>query len=258
VALTVGDAAPLAAPDAYGVDAGGTLLVAAPGILANDTDPNGDALTATLAAAPAHGSLALRGDGSFSYAADPEYTGPDAFTYVVSDGQLGSAPATVSLTVRPAPGSVQLSLTLSGSVASPAAGSPISFSAHVANTGALTLTSLRLRLSPAGVSLQSAAAGTAAVDLQGNDVLLPPLAAGASLDVSLDTVVTAAAGARAGVSALVSGSDGTALTQPAKAYFSAGPLSLEMGGCGCTGSHAGEALSWFGIAGLLWRRRRRR
>jgi MYXO-CTERM domain-containing protein len=74
--------------------------------------------------------------------------------------------------------------------------------------------------------------------------------------VGLPGVVVAAEGARAGLSAVLSASDGTDLTQPAQAWVSAGALSLSMGGCGCTGSRAGEALAWAGLAGLLWRRRR--
>ena len=65
-------------------------------MLANDTDPNGDALTAVLVTNPAHGTLTLNADGSFTYTPAGDYTGPDSFTYRASDGTPTSAPATKS------------------------------------------------------------------------------------------------------------------------------------------------------------------
>jgi hypothetical protein len=58
---------PTARPDAYSTDRGVRLSVAAPGVLANDTDRQGNGLTATLVSGPAHGLLTLRADGSFTY-----------------------------------------------------------------------------------------------------------------------------------------------------------------------------------------------
>src|SRR5439155_13414292 len=56
--------APLAINDAYSVNEDTLLSIAAPGLLANDTDPDGDSLTANVVTAPAHGSLTLNADGS--------------------------------------------------------------------------------------------------------------------------------------------------------------------------------------------------
>ena len=64
-------------------------------------DPDGDLLTYTVLTQPAHGALSGTGAELLYLAADG-YLGPDSFTYQVNDGQLDSAPATVSLTVRPA------------------------------------------------------------------------------------------------------------------------------------------------------------
>ena len=47
--------------------AGTTLIVAAPGVLINDLDPDGESVTAVLVTPPAHGTLALNADGSFVY-----------------------------------------------------------------------------------------------------------------------------------------------------------------------------------------------
>ena len=70
-------------------------------IMANDIDPEGDFLTASLVQAPQNGSLDLNADGTFTYRPNEEYSGIDTFTYTVSDGQFVSAPATVTITVRP-------------------------------------------------------------------------------------------------------------------------------------------------------------
>ncbi len=80
----------------------GTLTVPAPGVLGNDTDPDGDPLTAVLVTGPAHGTIVFNPDGSFVYTPAADYTGPDSFTYTVSDGDQSSAPATVTLNVNPA------------------------------------------------------------------------------------------------------------------------------------------------------------
>jgi hypothetical protein len=93
--------APAAASDAYATDEDAPLAVTAPGVLGNDSDPNGDALTAELVSGTAHGSLTLNPDGSFSYTPDPDFNGSDSFTYRVSDGNLDSDPATVTIEVRP-------------------------------------------------------------------------------------------------------------------------------------------------------------
>ena len=74
--------------------------VGAPGVLANDTDADGDALTAVLVSNAAHGTVTLHSDGSFHYAGTA-YIGSDSFTYKANDGQADSNVATVSLNVEP-------------------------------------------------------------------------------------------------------------------------------------------------------------
>ncbi|MDI6844046.1 MAG: Ig-like domain-containing protein [Anaerosomatales bacterium] len=93
--------APQAAADAYSTAEDEALTVgAAQGVLANDTDPDGDSLAATLTAGPSHGTLELSADGGFTYTPDPDWHGQDSFTYAASDGSL-SATATVTITVAP-------------------------------------------------------------------------------------------------------------------------------------------------------------
>lgn len=104
VTVTVGtpNARAVAVADAYETDEGTELTVDAPGVLANDTDAEGDALTAQLADDVQRGSLILNDNGSFTYAPDANYNGTDSFTYYANDGQADSAsPATVTITVSP-------------------------------------------------------------------------------------------------------------------------------------------------------------
>jgi lysophospholipase L1-like esterase len=94
---------PSAVADAYVTTAGGTMVVSAPGVLANDSDPDGNGLTAVSVTPPAHGVLSLEANGAFSYTPTAGYTGGDSFVYRASDGSLFSNNVTVSLTVNPAP-----------------------------------------------------------------------------------------------------------------------------------------------------------
>ena len=96
------DDAPVAADDdGYTTPEDTELLIAAPGVLANDTDPDGDLLTAIIETTTANGSLALTADGSFSYLPNQDFNGTDTFTYRASDGALQSAPALVTILVTP-------------------------------------------------------------------------------------------------------------------------------------------------------------
>ena len=72
----------------------------APGVLGNDTDADGDPLTAVLITDVANGVLTLNADGSFSYIPNAGFEGIDQFQYAAFDGERLSAPATVSLLVE--------------------------------------------------------------------------------------------------------------------------------------------------------------
>lgn len=92
---------PSATADAYTTAEDTTLNIAASGVLANDTDVDGDPLTAILVSGPSHGTLSLNANGSFTYTPALNYNGPDSFSYKASDGTANSGVAVVNLTVTP-------------------------------------------------------------------------------------------------------------------------------------------------------------
>ncbi|MDH5179376.1 MAG: Ig-like domain-containing protein, partial [Gammaproteobacteria bacterium] len=99
-----GNTAPVAAADAIIVDEGGTVAALTGGVtsvLANDTDADGNTLTAVLVSNPANGSLTLNSNGSFSYTHNGSETTADSFTYRANDGIDNSNTVTVSITVNP-------------------------------------------------------------------------------------------------------------------------------------------------------------
>ncbi len=92
--------APVANPDTYSTAGGIQLAIAAAGVLGNDTDADGDLLTAAFETGPANGTLVLLPDGSFTYTPDAGFSGVDTFTYRAVDSTgLTSAPATVTINV---------------------------------------------------------------------------------------------------------------------------------------------------------------
>jgi VCBS repeat-containing protein len=95
------NASPTARGDNFSTDEDTPLNQTAPGVLANDTDPNQDPLTAGNASNPTHGSLTLKPDGSFTYTPASNFNGSDAFTYTASDGKSNSSSTPVTIRVNP-------------------------------------------------------------------------------------------------------------------------------------------------------------
>lgn len=91
--------APVAVNDTYTTSEDTSLIISAPGVLSNDTDPNSDAMKSVIAGQPRFGTVSLQNDGSFVYKPNSNYSGNDSFTYLANDGFLGSAAATVFLAV---------------------------------------------------------------------------------------------------------------------------------------------------------------
>ena len=85
--------------DSYSGTEDTVLTVSAAGVLANDSDPDGNSLTAVLVTGPAHGGLTLSATGGFVYTPATNYNGADSFTYKANDGTVGGNTVTVSLTL---------------------------------------------------------------------------------------------------------------------------------------------------------------
>lgn len=91
--------APVAVDDAYTTAPNTALTIAVPGVLGNDSDADGDPLTAESYNPPAHGTVTLNANGSFTYTPTSGYFGGDSFSYTTTDGALDSQVATVTLAV---------------------------------------------------------------------------------------------------------------------------------------------------------------
>ena len=75
-------------------------------LLNDDSDPDsGDPVTLTGNTSPAHGTLSLNSNGTFTYTPNAGFSGTDSFTYTVTDtddpNNPKSATATVTITVGP-------------------------------------------------------------------------------------------------------------------------------------------------------------
>ena len=93
-------APPVATDDTGNTDEDTPLSVPAPGVLANDSDPNGDSLTVELSTGPISGTLSLNADGAYVYTPTLNFNGTDSFVYRAFDGNLTDS-ATVTIQVAP-------------------------------------------------------------------------------------------------------------------------------------------------------------
>jgi len=94
---------PLTASDTYATNAGVTLTVPSAGVLANDPcrlDATPCSNVIAAGSLPAHGTLTLNPDGSFTYVPALNYQGPDSFQYTVSNGSLSSLATLVTISVN--------------------------------------------------------------------------------------------------------------------------------------------------------------
>ena len=92
---------PIAANDTYTTNEDTPLAVTVPGVLGNDTDVDGDTLTAAVLNGPSSGTLTLNANGSFNYTPAANSNGSVSFTYRAADGRGGTAEATATITVNP-------------------------------------------------------------------------------------------------------------------------------------------------------------
>jgi VCBS repeat-containing protein len=91
--------APTARNDSYSTTSSTPLTIAAPGVLANDTDPAGKPLTAVLVAPTPDGVLTLDANGGFVFVPNPSAGGTATFRYKASNGQQESNPARVDIAI---------------------------------------------------------------------------------------------------------------------------------------------------------------
>ncbi|MDO0972854.1 Ig-like domain-containing protein [Mycolicibacterium frederiksbergense] len=98
ITVTPVNDAPVAVNDTFTANEDSVLTGS---VLSNDTDIDGNTLTATTVIGPSHGTLVLNTDGSFSYTPDADYSGADSFAYIAGDGTATSSVATVSITISP-------------------------------------------------------------------------------------------------------------------------------------------------------------
>ncbi len=108
----------------------------ATGVLANDTDVDGDTLTVstTPIVDVSNGTLVLNTDGRFTYTPNSGWSGVDTFTYQVTDGNGGSAQATVTITVMPVNSAPVITSHGGGAMAS------VSLAENLTNVAAMTAT----------------------------------------------------------------------------------------------------------------------
>jgi hypothetical protein len=100
-------AAPVGNPDAYAVTQDTALNVTSPGLWANDSDPDGDALDYQSVWPPAGGPLpgeglnvlANGGQGGFEYTPPTGFTGTRVWTYYINDGVDVSGPIDITFTI---------------------------------------------------------------------------------------------------------------------------------------------------------------
>ena len=97
--VSVNDA-PVAVDDSFATSEDTALTIEASEILANDNDIDGDTLQiASITTDPTNGTVALNGDGTFTYTPNENFFGNDSFTYELTDGNGGRTEAIVNLTV---------------------------------------------------------------------------------------------------------------------------------------------------------------
>jgi hypothetical protein len=114
--------APVVASSAFAVAEGGALSPGPEvGVLAGAFDAEGNAISAVLDVPPAHGSLTLLADGSFTYVHDGSENHLDEFSFIATDGMDSTAPISVAIAVYP----VNDAPTLSGAVLTPSESTPI-------------------------------------------------------------------------------------------------------------------------------------
>ena len=106
ITITPTNDPPVAFPDSITVGVGQTTSLLTGGsnnVLLNDTDPDGNPLTAELVTGTSSGTLLLNNDGTFSYTQNGVMDAGDSFTYKANDGLLDSNTVTVNIALTCSP-----------------------------------------------------------------------------------------------------------------------------------------------------------
>lgn len=184
--------APEGAPDEYLALAGEPFTVPAPGVLGNDVDADGDSLACEIEQTPAHGSLAAKTDGGFTYTPEPRFWGEDFFTYRASDLAAPSQTQRVTLLVRPR-SLLRATKTVHGVFAT---GTVVVYEVALRNDGAATqsdnpgnelVDTLHQGLALDGVTCSTGAVSTSGQTVQWNGAL----AAGQSASIRIRATILA-------------------------------------------------------------------
>ena len=99
ITVTPVNDAPVSSSDSY-TTVLETTVNAIVGVLSNDTDVDGDPLTAILLSGPSNGVLTLAGNGTFVYTPATGFTGNDTFSYIPNDGMVSGVPTLVTIDVQ--------------------------------------------------------------------------------------------------------------------------------------------------------------
>ena len=174
---------PVGVDDAFEVAENTTLDVAAPGVVANDSDPDADPISVALITATSHGEIVATQVGSFVYTPDPGFTGVDSFRYAVEDdhGSSTGLVVGVAITVTPTTQDPTTDPTMvAGAIAD--AEQPSGVGPSPASTDPPVTTTMDSAASPPA-STASSAAFPAALAVTGttSNVLIPAALFGAGL-----------------------------------------------------------------------------
>jgi Ca2+-binding RTX toxin-like protein len=99
VAVNAANDAPTPSPDSIETATNTPIVLQPDELLANDSDPDGDALSIVSVGNATHGTVTRSSDGDITFTPTAGYSGPASFTYTVSDGHGGQASTTVSVDV---------------------------------------------------------------------------------------------------------------------------------------------------------------
>jgi subtilisin-like proprotein convertase family protein len=105
--------APLSFDDAYSTSPNTPLVIPAPGVLANDVNTGGGAMTAAVFSVPTAGTVTLSADGGFTYVPPASFTGSVSFTYRAANAIGAGNVATVTITVGAGTGPIAVNDTYS-------------------------------------------------------------------------------------------------------------------------------------------------